>query len=65
MEKQEVNVQVTQDEHYRAFEWLETHLESKIYRFDIYDVVGMIEQVVIENPGIEKSWLGGKPVGIR
>lgn len=59
-----MNVQVTQDDHNRAFEWLERNLEAKIYRFDIYDVVGMIEQVVMENPLIEKSWLGGKPVGI-
>lgn len=30
----------------KAFEWLESHLEVPIYRFEAEDVMAMIEQVV-------------------
>lgn len=41
-------VQVSQDEHNAAFDWLEDHLELGIFRFDLDDIKGMIEQVVEE-----------------
>lgn len=43
-----MNVQVSQDMHLKAFDWLEEHLEEKIYRFEIDDIIGMVEQVVMQ-----------------
>lgn len=41
-----MNVQVTQDQHWKAMWWLEERLDKKIYRYDVDDLVAMVEQVV-------------------
>lgn len=43
-----MNVQVTQDQHIVAFEWLEDNVEKKVFQFDVDDLIAMVEQVVIE-----------------
>lgn len=40
------SVQVTQDEHNRAFDWLENNLMAKIFVFDCDDVSTMVEQII-------------------
>lgn len=38
--------QVTNNEFNDAFDWLEEHLEKKIFMFESDDVAAMVEQVV-------------------
>lgn len=42
------NVQVTMDQHIKAFDWLEEHLGDKIFQFDTDDISAMVEQVTCE-----------------
>lgn len=39
-------ISVTQDQHMKACDWLEDHLEAKVFAFDVDDFRGMVEQVV-------------------
>lgn len=39
------NIQVSQDLHNSAMEYLEDHLDAKLFRFDVDDVSAMVEQV--------------------
>lgn len=43
-----VKVQVTQDQHMEAIEWLEAWLEEPTYMHDVDDVKAMVEQAVCE-----------------